>query len=103
MTTAACNGFQCPRCFIYPAPGYGQITLGITNCNAVQTFPNNGAGPYATTTAVVSEYLFVFLGISTADRLTVSATAEPTNTFILTSSGNYIRKVYCSAGFFYDI
>ena len=62
MATAACNGMQCPRCFVFPSTPVNSRTMNLLNCHAVNVYPITTAGLYATSTLQLIEYTFLYLG-----------------------------------------
>ena len=103
MTTDACNGFQCPRCFLYPPNLSTNIVLTISNCHALTAYPNSLSGPYATVAEQAIEYVFLYLKGTGTNQMTV---ADPSGYSVILKrggGGNYIRKVYCINGALFGV
>lgn len=105
MSTAACNGYQCPRCFIYPETATASQTLTIQNCHASTIYPNDKsiAAPFATVAEQAIEYLFVFARTGTLATFTVYDQVSYSTVLRVGGGGNYIRKLYCINGEFFAV
>lgn len=97
MTTAACNGFQCPRCFVYPTANTLSVTLTLTNCHATTVYPQNTAAPYPLDINQVIEYTFLFLDPGSARTWTIN---DGDSSFTLTNTARH-KTVLCYNGNLY--
>lgn len=102
MATPACNGFQCPRCFIYPPTNTSTTTLTISNCHAVLAYPQNAAGPYATDSNSLFVYTFVFQDTGSLRSFVITNVSSGGGTTSLTlTNGARLRTMICYNGKFY--
>ena len=78
MASLACNGSQCPRCFILTegtgGSGYHTVALRLDNCHADAVYPPNNPEIF-TTSSKLFEYTFLNLG-------------GPRTTFRIVAGGN---------------
>ena len=84
MTSLACNGTQCPRCFILTDGTGGTqdtlVTLRLSNCHADAAYPITNPSIF-TTSAKVFEYTFLNLG-GARTTFRIVATGNPENSQI---------------------